>query len=98
MSEAEGTPYGVTSDIPPARADRRCRSHRRPRQEHYHARADLYSLVEVHNVLVCESDAARGYESPDGRGLVRAVDAVERVTQIKCARPRAATLPRRQQA
>src|SRR5262249_49755309 len=77
---------------PPTRADRRCRSHRRPRREHYHARADFYSLVEVHNVLVCESDAARGYESPDGRGLVRAVDAVERVTQIKCARPEGVAL------
>src|SRR5262249_5515677 len=70
---------------PPTRADQRCRSHRRPRREHYHARADLYSLVEVHDVLVCESDAARGYESPDGRGLVRAVDAVERVAQEKRA-------------
>src|SRR5262249_22754752 len=71
---------------PPTRADRRCRSHRQPRREHHHARADLYSLVEVHNVFVCESDAARGYEGPDGRRLVRAVDAVERVTQLKCAR------------
>src|SRR5262249_41911491 len=57
-----------------------------PRREYYHARADLYSLVEVHNVLVREPDATRGHEGADGRGLIGAVDAIRRLAKIERAR------------
>jgi hypothetical protein len=39
--------------------------------------------VQVRDVLIGEPDAARGHEGPDRRRLIGAVDAVNRLTEIK---------------
>ena len=65
----------------------RCRSgRRRLARQHHHARADLHPGVEVGDVLVGEPDAARGHEGADGRRLIGAVDAIDRLAEIESAR------------
>src|SRR6185437_10481366 len=64
---------------------RRCRIWRRAGQ-HHHPRANLDSIEEILDVRVGQPDAARRYEGADGRGLVSAVDAIERVAEIERAR------------
>ena len=48
--------------------------------------------IEVLDVLVDQTNAARGHELADGRWLVGAVDAIERVAEIE--RTRAERIPR----
>ena len=48
--------------------------------------SDLHLCREVHYVVVLHSEAARGHGLPDGPGLVRAVDTVERRAEIDRAR------------
>src|SRR5262245_55200486 len=65
---------------------RRRGSRRRCARQYYHARANLDPAIEIHDVLVCQPDAARGHEGADGRGLIGAVDAVHRLPEIESAR------------
>src|SRR3954447_12996087 len=53
---------------------------------HDHAGADVYARKQVLDIVVEQADAARGYEGADGRRLVGAVDAVDRLAEIE--RPR----------
>src|SRR3974390_3793999 len=59
---------------------------RRPAGHYHHAGANLNTAVKVLNVLVEQPDATRGNGLPDRRGLVGAVDAIERVAEIERAR------------
>src|ERR1700674_5804346 len=51
---------------------------------HDHGRADTDPAVEIDHVLVGHPEASRGYRLADGLGLVGAVNAIERRTQIDC--------------
>ena len=52
-------------------ADSRC--------EHHDPSADRRSLVEMHDVFVCQANASGGNVCPDGPGFVGAVNSVEGV-------------------
>src|SRR5205823_3982464 len=65
--------------------DWRSSARRRTARQHDHAGPDLDAGVEVRDVLVGQPDAARRYEGADGRGLVGAMDAVERLAQVERA-------------
>src|SRR5262249_20692262 len=88
-----GAPLPAVPAPPPRhrrRASARAHRHHRPgallARQHHHAGADLHPRVEVGDVLIGEADAVRRYEAADGRGLVGAVDAVERIAEIERAR------------
>src|ERR1700758_45272 len=51
-----------------------------------HRSADGDAIIEVDHVLIGHAEAAGGHSLPDGLGLVGAVDAVERRSQINRAR------------
>ena len=87
-SELDGTAGGLSRDaVPPGRTKPRRHGGRlSPARQHHHARADPDAGIEVRDVLIGEPDASRGDECPDGRGLIGAVDAIYRVTEIERAR------------
>src|SRR5690554_2289554 len=47
---------------------------------------DLDPLVEVHDIFIGQTNAARGYGLSDGPGLCRAVQTVHGGTDVKSAR------------
>src|SRR5262249_14093790 len=53
---------------------------------HDHRRADLHAVVKIDNVVVRESEAARRHCLPDGLGLVRAMELLERAAEMERAR------------
>ena len=55
-------------------------------RQHHDAGADLHAAVEILDILVGQPDAARRDVFADRRGLVGAVDAVERLAEIERAR------------
>src|SRR3974390_916192 len=59
---------------------------RRLAGHYHHAGANLNTAEKVLDVLVQQPDATRGNGLPDRRGLVGAVDAIERVAEIESAR------------
>src|SRR5437016_190516 len=61
-------------------------SRRRPAGEDHDARADLNALVEVRDVFVGQTDAARGHERTDGRGLIGTVNSIQGLAEVKRAR------------
>ena len=56
-------------------------------RQYNHGRADSHTAVKVLNVLVGQTNAARGHEAADGRWLIGAVDPVFGVAEIHRARP-----------
>jgi hypothetical protein len=54
--------------------------------QHYDARADTDTGVEVYDVPIGQPYAARGHERADGRWLIGAVNAIHGLAEIKCAR------------
>ena len=68
---------------------------RRLAGQHDDAGADLHAAVEILDVLVEHADAAGRNIMADGRGLVGAVDAVERVAEIHGARAERIARPAR---
>src|SRR5713101_4552156 len=70
------------------RRKRRLRGSRRPRSAagpDDDPRAQCHAAVEVFDILIEQANAARGDELADGRGLIGAVDAVERLAEIERA-------------
>src|SRR5262249_40951912 len=57
----------------------------RPARQHDNASADLHAAVEILDVLVDQTNAARRYERADGRGLIGSVNAVQRLAEIERA-------------
>src|SRR5436190_15514125 len=49
------------------------------RSQHHHKRARLHPTVEIDHILIGQPDATRRNRMSDPSGLVRAVDAIERV-------------------
>src|SRR6516164_7434386 len=54
-------------------------------RQHDHFGANIDSAVEIDDVLIDQSDAAARYATADGRGLIGAVNAIDRVAKIYCA-------------
>ena len=54
--------------------------------QHHHVGTDPHPAIEVLDVLVGQTNAARRNELADGRWLVGAVDAIERVAEIERTR------------
>ena len=54
--------------------------------QHHHVGTDPDPAIEVLDVLVGQTNAARGHELADGRWLVGAVDAIKRVAEIERTR------------
>src|SRR5262245_20303219 len=52
------------------------------RSQHHHKRARLHPTVEIDHILIGQPDAARRDRMSDPSGLVRAVDAIERVLPV----------------
>src|SRR6516165_3023276 len=55
-------------------------------RQYNHGRADGDTAVKILDVLVGETNATRGHETPDGRRLISAVDPILGVAEIHCAR------------
>src|SRR3984893_10732821 len=53
--------------------------------KHYYGRADFDPIIEVDDILVGQSHAARGRGCPDSVRLVRAMDAIHGIAQVHCA-------------
>src|ERR1700678_3866867 len=56
------------------------------------------AAVEILDIPVDQANAARGDERADGRGLIGAVDAIERVAKIESARTERIALAARHEA
>src|SRR5947208_15551053 len=65
---------------------RRRRSGGRRTRQYHHTRADLHAAVEILDVVVGQADAAGRHVLADRRGLIGAVDAVERLAGVEGAR------------
>ena len=57
----------------------------RPAGQHDHTGADLHTAVEILDVLVDQTNASRRYERADGRGLIGAVNTIQRLAEIERA-------------
>ena len=55
--------------------------------QHDNASPKLNASVEIFDILIDQTDAARRHEGSNSGGLIGAMDAIERLAQIK--RPRA---------